>query len=110
MEQYLERSKENIRALIANLGLWDYRGKNWDYGITPCLKLGLQKSALKLGLWISNPTKLGFSIHVNWDYGISPYLKFGLWDYTSFEIGVTGLQDLPYGGPNIVEIHPKDKV
>ena len=42
------------------------------------------------GLWISNPTKLGLSIHVNGDYGISPYLKLGLWDYTSFEIGITG--------------------
>ncbi len=85
------------RAPLANLGLWDYRGEKWDYGITPCLKLGLQKSALKLGLWI--PTKSGFSIHVNWDYGISPYLKFGLWDYTSFEIGIRGLQDPTYGSP-----------
>ena len=34
------------------LGLWDYRGENCDYGITPCLKLGLQKSgvALNVGL------------------------------------------------------------
>ena len=36
----------DIRAPIANLGLWDYRERIWDYGITPCLKLGLQKSAL----------------------------------------------------------------
>ncbi len=82
MEQYLERSKENIRALIANLGLWDYRGKNWDYGITPCLKLGLQKSALKWGLWISNSTKFGFSIQS----------KLGLWEFTRFEIGIMGLR------------------
>ncbi len=60
------------------------QGKNWDYGITPCLKLGLQKSTLKLGSWISNPTKLGFSIHVNWNNGISPYLKLELRDYTGF--------------------------
>ncbi len=106
-----------------NLGLWDYTlfeigiteisfklglwipnptklgfsiHVNWDYRI---LKLGLQKSALKLGLWIPNPTKLGFSIHVNWDYRISPYLKLGLRDYARFEIGITGLQNPPYGGP-----------
>ena len=41
----------NIRAPIANFGLWDYRGKIWDYGIAPCLKLGLQKSCLNLLLW-----------------------------------------------------------
>ncbi len=70
------------RAPIANLGLWDYREKIWDYGITPCLKLGLQKSALKLGLCISNSTKFGFSIHS----------KLGLWDFTLFEIGITGLR------------------
>ncbi len=85
------------RAPLANLGLWDYRGEIWDYGITPCLKLGLQKSAMKLGLWISNPTKLGFFTHVNWEYGITPYLKLGLRDYASFEIGITGLQDPPMG-------------
>ncbi len=70
------------RAPLANLGLWDYRGKIWDYWITPCLKLGLQKSALKLGLWISNSTKHGFSIHS----------KLGFWDFTLFEIGITGLR------------------
>ena len=75
------------RAPLANLGLWDYRGKILDYGITPCLKLGLQKSALKLGLWISNPTKLGFSIHFNWDNGISSYLKLGLPDYRTPPMG-----------------------
>ncbi len=41
-----------------NLGLWDYREKTWDYGTTPCLKLGFQKSGFNLGLWISNPTIL----------------------------------------------------
>ena len=76
----------STRAPLAKLGLWDYRGKIWDYGITPCLKMVLQKSTLKLGLWISNPTKLGFSIHVNWDYGI-----MGLWDFTLFEIRIMGL-------------------
>ncbi len=54
------------------------------------MKLGLQKSALKLGLCISNSTKFGFSIHS----------KLGLWDFTLFEIGITGLQDPPYGGPS----------
>ncbi len=88
-----------IRAPIANLGLWDYRGKIWDYGITTCLKLGLQKSALKLGLCISNSTKFWISIHS----------KLGLWDFTLFEIGITGLRLFwnwdygitgpPYGGP-----------
>ena len=77
------------------MGLWNYRGKIWDYGITPYLTLGLQKSALKLGLWISNPAQLGFSIHVNWDCQILPFLKLGLWDYAGFEIGITGFQDPP---------------
>ncbi len=79
MQSVLDHSN---RAPIANLGLWDDRGKIWDYGITPCLKLGLQKSALKLGLFISNSTKFGFSIHS----------KLGLWDFTLFEIGITGLR------------------
>ena len=89
-----------FRAPLANLGLWDYRGKFWDYGITPCVKLGLQKSALKLGLWISNPTKLRFFTHVNSDYGITPYLKLGLRDYAGFEIGITVLRYYrTHGGP-----------
>ena len=69
---------------LANLGLWDYRGKKLDYGITPCLKLELQKSALKSGLWISNSTKFGISIHSKlglWDYEITLVLKLGLRDY-----------------------------
>ncbi len=41
---------DSYRAPLANLGLSDYRGKIWDYGITHCLKLRLQKSAFKLGL------------------------------------------------------------
>ena len=48
---------------------WDNRGKIWDYGITPwCLKLGLQKSVLKLGL-----RDCGYEIGP--DYGITgpPY-------------------------------------
>ena len=76
------------------LGLWDYT----------LFEIGLQKSALKLGLCFSNPAKLGFSIYVNWNYRISPYLKLGLWDYAGFEIGITGLQDLPYGGPTDVKM------
>ncbi len=87
------------RAPIANLGLWDYREKFWDYGITPCLKLGLQKSALKLGLWISNSTKFGFCIHSKlglWDFTL---FEIGLRDYAGFEIGITGLQDPSYGDP-----------
>ena len=28
-----------------------------------------------------------------WDYRIMPHFKLGLWDYTPFEIGITGLQD-----------------
>ena len=67
------------RAPLANLGLF---GKKWDYEMTSCLKLGLQKSALKLGLWISNSTKFGFSIQS----------KLGLWDFILFEIGITGLR------------------
>ena len=51
---------------------WVYREKNWDYGITPCLKLGLP---------------------------ITPHLELGLWDNTPFEIGITGLQDAPFQGP-----------
>ncbi len=70
------------RAPLANLGLWDHRGKFWDNGITPCLKLGLQKSALELELWISNPAKFGF---------FHP-CKLGLLDFTLFEIGVMGLR------------------
>ncbi len=48
----------NDRALEANLGLWDYSGKSWDCGITPCLKLGLQKSCLKLELRDFSPIKI----------------------------------------------------
>ena len=66
------------------MGLWDYT--RFEIGITEII------SALKLGLWTSNPAKFGFSIHVNWDYGVSPYLKSGLWDDASFKIGITGLQ------------------
>ena len=33
---------------------------------------------------------------------MSTHVKFGLWDYTLFVIGITGLQDPPYGGPNII--------
>ncbi len=69
-------------APLANLGLWDYKGEIWDYGITPCLKLGLQKSASKLGLWISNPTKLGFSISC----------KLRLRDFTLFKMRIMGLR------------------
>ncbi len=65
---------------LANLGLWDYRGKNWDYGITPCLKLGLQKSALKLDY--------GSQIQPNWDFHPC---KLGLPDFTIFGIGIMGL-------------------
>ncbi len=35
----------------------------------------------------------------NRDYGITPHLKLGLRDYTPFEIGITGVQDLPFQGP-----------
>ncbi len=48
---------------------------------------------------ISVPDPLDFPSTVNWDYGISPYLKLGLRDYACFEIGITGFQDPPYGGP-----------
>ena len=56
------------------------QGKKIGLWYTPCLKLGLQKSASKLGLLISNQTKKGFSAHVklgfcNWDYGITLVLK-----------------------------------
>ena len=65
------------------LGLWDYRGKNWDYGIPPCLKLGLQKSANQTK-GIFHPCKIGITgLHPfrNWDYGITLFLKSGLLDY-----------------------------
>ena len=37
-------------APLAIWGFGDYRAKNWDFGITPHLNLGLQKSDLNLGL------------------------------------------------------------
>ncbi len=40
----LEWEDSFVGPPLANLRLWDYRGKFLDYGITPCLKLGLQKS------------------------------------------------------------------
>ncbi len=36
----------------------------------------------------------------NWDYGIMPVSKLELRDYAGFEIGIAGLQDPTYGGPN----------
>ncbi len=38
---------------LTNLGLWYYGitgENNWDYGITPILKLGLQKSVFENGI------------------------------------------------------------
>ncbi len=42
---------------------------------------------------------LGLCLISNLDYGITCILKLGLWDYTPFEIGIMGLQDLPLQGP-----------
>ncbi len=57
---------------LSRYGIMGLQGKN----------LGLlQKSALNLGLWISYSTKFGFSSHS----------KLGLWDFTLFQIGITGL-------------------
>ena len=45
----MTKSTEAIKgAPIANLGLWEYREKNWDYGITPCLKYSLSGSLYKI--------------------------------------------------------------
>ncbi len=54
---------------LANLGIWDYRGKNGIMGLHP--------------VW-------------NRDYGITSVLKLGLTsfrDYAGFEIGITRLQE-----------------
>ena len=86
----------------SQFGIMGLQGKNWDYGITPCLKLGLQKSCLNLGLDLTSLCGeigiMGLHSIWNWDYGITPHLKLGLWDYAPFEIGIMGLQDPLYGG------------
>ncbi len=54
---------------FSHFGIMGLQGKNWDYGITPCLKLGL--------------CKIGFTgLHLlrNWDYGITLVLTSGLQD------------------------------
>ncbi len=80
------------------------QGKIWDYGITPCLKLGLQKSCLKLVFtgFQSKPNQ-GFQIQKNiLNYRLRDYMPFeiGLQDCTPFEIGIMGLQDPPLQGPS----------
>ena len=127
---YDVRTHKTTGAPLANLELWDYREKIvvhlpfplmgkivgiqqissrfvgirlpclmlWQtYGITPCLKLGLKKSALKLGLWVSTSTKFWFSIHSKCDFTL---FEIRIRDYAGFEIGIMGLQNPPYGGPN----------
>ena len=50
--------------------------------------------------------KQGFSFFMqrNLDYRITSHLKVGLWDYTPFEIGITGLQDSPFQGPTHADL------
>ncbi len=40
----------NDRVPIANLGLWDYRGKIWDYGITPWFEIGITEIMSEFGI------------------------------------------------------------
>ena len=58
------------RTPLANLGFWDYRGKNWDFGITTHLNLGLQKLGLNLGLQDSFGANLG--LQPNSKLGLHP--------------------------------------
>ncbi len=52
------KSNVIVRPWKGNLGLRDNSEKNWYYGITPRLKLGLQKSGLKLGKWDSTLSQI----------------------------------------------------
>ena len=57
----------------------------WDYGIT-LERIGIM------------------GLHPVWNYGITCLLKLGLRDYTPFEIGIMGLQDLPLQGPSHIHV------
>ena len=89
----LHRNCTRFRALKANLGFCDSRGKNWDFGISPwdfrnqtCVKLGFQ-SQPKLGFF-NLPLILRFHTFGNWDFRISPHLNR--------DFGIPGL---PLSGP-----------
>ena len=66
----------------------------WDYGVT-VEKIGISKHECRL----RKSFQIGITgLHLisDWDYRITCLLKLGLRDYTSFEIGIIGLQDPPY--------------
>ncbi len=65
----------HIKGPFSQFGILGLQGKNWDFGITSHLNLGLQKSGLNLGLQDCTLSQFGITV--------------------PFEIGISGLQDTP---------------
>ncbi len=82
----------NYQGPLSEVGITGKKMGLWDYIL---FEIGITETSFAIGI-------MGLKINQIWIFHpcIFGMLNFTRFDYAGFEIGITGLQDPPFWGPN----------